>query len=74
MSKSVSFNKPSRPATPDAWVATKAPAAPSEPTKRFTVDVPDSLHRRVKVHCAQSGITIADMVRDMLQSRFPAQS
>ena len=74
MSKSVSFNKPTKPVSPDAWVATKAAVVSDEPTKRFTVDVPEALHKRVKVACAVEGVTIADKVRELLGVHFPAAS
>ena len=57
----------------DAWVA-KAPVAaeaPAEPTKRLTIDVPASLHSRIKVQCAQSGQKMADVIRALLTERFP---
>jgi hypothetical protein len=57
----------------DAWVA-KAPAAaatPAEPMKRLTIDVPASLHSRIKVQCAQKGQKMADVIRALLEERFP---
>lgn len=74
MSKSISFTKPVKSASPDAWVATKAALASEEPTKRFTVDVPEALHKRVKVACALDGCTIADKVRELLAQHFPVKS
>lgn len=51
-------------------------AAPVETTKekmsRFTIDVPESLHRRVKMQCAARGQKMADMMRDLLEREFPA--
>jgi chromosome partitioning protein len=49
-------------------------AAPAEPMKRFTIDVPVSLHTRVKTECAKSGRKMADVVRDLLERQFPAGS
>ncbi len=50
--------------------------APVEATKekmsRFTIDVPESLHRRVKMQCAARGQKMADMMRDLLEREFPA--
>lgn len=58
------------PANPDAWVsAREAPA--QEVTKRFTIDVPLSLHRRVKSQCAQQDLVMADVMRELLERRFP---
>ena len=51
-------------------------AAPVEAAKekmsRFTIDVPESLHRRVKMQCAASGQKMANMMRDLLEREFPA--
>ncbi|RYC29360.1 hypothetical protein D3273_24265 [Lichenibacterium minor] len=49
-----------------------APAAPAETMKRFTIDVPASLHTRVKIGCAQRGLKMADVLREMLEREFPA--
>ena len=40
--------------------------------KRFTIDVPESLHKRVKIGCAQRGLKMADVLREMLEREFPA--
>lgn len=52
----------------DQWIAGEARA---EPTKRLTIDVPLSLHRRVKTRCAIDDLVIADVVRELLARRFP---
>ena len=81
MSKKVSIGtRPSSrqaPASADEWVGTRAEtaAAPaSEPTKRITVDIPESLHRRVKIGCATEGTSVAGEVRAFLEKRFPGSS
>jgi hypothetical protein len=55
-----------------------APAEPmaalAEPMKRFTIDVPVSLHTRVKTECAKSGRKMADVVRGLLERQFPIGS
>lgn len=53
--------------SPDAWVAERKAA---EPTKRLTLDVPLTLHRRVKVGCARENVNMADVVRELLEQRF----
>jgi hypothetical protein len=78
--KNVFFNKPKvlnvNPV--DQWVGDGAERhvteAPAEPMKRFTIDVPVSLHKRIKTQCAADGIKMADMLREMLETRFPAKS
>lgn len=64
--------KPKR--TADQWVKagkkvvkTKEP----EPMKRFTIDVPLSLHTRIKIDCAKRGVKMADELRAMLEKKFP---
>ena len=84
MKKSVAFNNPVRAPDPaDSWVAERkadAEAAPvvvappvalDEPTKRFTIDVAEKLHTRIKVTCAQRGVKMADVLRDLLEREFP---
>ena len=80
--KTVPFKMPSKVADPaDAWVKardagreeepTPVPAAPAEPMKRFTIDVPVSLHTRIKAQCALNGVKMADMMRELLEREFP---
>jgi hypothetical protein len=44
---------------------------PGERMKRFTIDVPESLHRRVKAECALRGVKMADYLRETLEKLFP---
>ncbi len=39
--------------------------------KRLTIDIPDALHRRVKSRCGQDGVKMADVIRALLETRFP---
>jgi len=77
-SKTIAFKNPVPFAKPaEDWVGAietakpVAPAAPSGPTKRLTVDIPEDLHRRIKVDCAQKGTQISDIVREILATSFP---
>lgn len=68
--KKVSFGTqpPPKPAvTPDNWVEGKA----EEGTKRLTIDLPASLHKRVKIGCATREVKIADLVREFFEREFP---
>lgn len=73
--KKVSIKMPARGA--DEWIAERGAEVPhvahseTEPTKRLTIDLPKSLHKRVKQGCAEREITIADLVRDLLLREFP---
>ena len=70
--KKVSFSTqpPAKPApTVDQWVESRT--AEEEKTKRLTIDLPESLHRRVKVGCAERGEKMADVIRVLLEKEFP---
>lgn len=41
-------------------------------SKRLTVDISGELHIRIKVAAALQGTTLNDLIRDMLEQRFPA--
>ena len=74
MSKKVTLSvKPTeaaREATAEAWVQHGRHAV-DEPMKRFTIDVPAHLHRRIKSQCALQGVKMADEIRRLLEERFP---
>jgi hypothetical protein len=79
--KTVAFRMPAAkaPSTADAWVGQgvephlqeSVPPPPAK-MKRFTIDVPQALHWRVKVACAQRGLNMADELRRILEREFPA--
>lgn len=83
--KKVTFSgKPPTDAPPpgdvDTWVnnrqtpepePTKPEAAQQERTKRLTIDIPLSLHQRIKSQCALRDEQMADVIRDLLEARFP---
>lgn len=58
--------------SPDEWVNAKP--GPAEPMKRLTIDVPRSLHTRIKSQCALQNVQMADVIRQMLETRFPDES
>jgi acyl carrier protein phosphodiesterase len=41
--------------------------------KRLTIDIPLSLHQRVKSRCALQGEKMADVVRGLLEKQFPPE-
>jgi hypothetical protein len=41
--------------------------------KRLTVDLPEPLYRRLKLHALLSDKRMADIVRDMLDRELPAK-
>lgn len=42
----------------------------AELTKRISADLPLSVHQKLKVHCAQNNILIADFLRNLVVSQF----
>ena len=71
MSKKVSFG--TRPSTARADDAAKADDwvnNRTEATKRLTIDVPASLHARIKSQCALRGVKMADELRELLEQHF----
>lgn len=80
MSKKVSFAaRPSNRAVSadaDKWVEHRETPVTesSEPMKRLTIDVPSSLHRRLKMSCVQRGHKMADEIRTLLEQNYPAEA
>ena len=72
MSKKVAFGpKPAPAPTPDQWVENRAPeGGAGERIKRLTIDIPMSLHVRIKTQCASRGTKMADEIRTLLEERF----
>lgn len=69
----------SRPTNPDAWIK----AADVEParnadvsgfTARLTIDITPELRGRIKIFAFQRGVTVADMLRELLAREFPSTS
>lgn len=57
-------------AAADQWVENRSSAA-DEGVKRLTLDLPESLHRRIKAQCALDGRKMVDVIREMLEEKFP---
>lgn len=65
-----------RPADPESWI--KAPeqpgarnADPGRFTARLTIDITPELRGRIKIAAFQRGVTVADMLRELLAHEFP---
>lgn len=69
---SIKTKQQSREAVQEAWVKNRETNAASEVMKRLTIDVPESLHKRIKTYCASRGVIMADEIRTMLEEKFPA--
>ena len=60
----------------DDWVENRDAVPPPEPEikmKRLTIDVPISLHRKIKTTCALKNLHMADESRDLLEQHFGGQ-
>ncbi|WP_273756620.1 hypothetical protein [Bartonella sp. MM73XJBT] len=57
------------PLTADAWVGNNKGSMDGG-MKRLTIDIPESLHRLIKVSCASRGTKMADEVRELLAQKY----
>jgi ParG len=73
-SKTIAFKHPTALARPaEDWVEARTrPTSTIGSTKRLTVDVSADLHKRLKIHCANTERQISDVVRDLLEREYPA--
>ena len=56
----------------DYWVENRN-AGESEPMKRLTIDIPESLHRLIKGSCGSRGTKMADEIRELLTQKYGNQ-
>ncbi len=67
--------KPGAQKRADDWVSDSATASPEEEgvpsiiMKRLTIDIPEDLHRALKVKAATDGVKMADLVRSWITER-----
>ncbi|WP_332119844.1 hypothetical protein [Azorhizobium caulinodans] len=65
----------SRPADPEHWIKAADVAPEHRPgaafTARLTIDVTPELRGRIKVAAFRRGVTVAEMLRDLLAREFP---
>jgi predicted DNA binding CopG/RHH family protein len=58
----------------DQWVTqreeTPAPSGPSVKMKRLTLDIPEALHRAIKMQAAETGVTMAEQLRAILEQYY----
>lgn len=76
MSKRISMTaRPKQNLAADNWVETRAePAAVRTPKpKRLTIDIDPDLHKRLKLHCFQQDIPIAELLREMIEQSLRAR-
>jgi hypothetical protein len=65
-----------RPGDQNSWVRAPGPLTNRTPsaefTARLTIDVAPALRGRIKIAAFQRGLTVADMLRALLDREFPA--
>ena len=67
-----------RPGDPDSWV--RAPDLPPARTAqenfsaRLTIDVTPDLRGRIKVTAFRNGVTVAEMLRALLEREYPDET
>lgn len=62
-----------RPRDPEDWIKSAGRAETKRPdyTARLTVDITPELRGRIKIEAFTRGVTVADMLRDLLVREFP---
>lgn len=65
-----------RPADPESWVKAPDPRPARNGdaanfTARLTIDVTPDLRGQIKIAAFQRGVTVADMLRELLAREFP---
>jgi hypothetical protein len=65
-----------RPADPERWIKAPVPRSGGNAdaaafTARLTIDITPELRGRIKVVAFQRGLTVADMLRELLAREFP---
>ena len=65
-----------RPRDAESWIRSPDPSSSASIaadlyTARLTVDITPALRGRIKIAAFQRGITVADMLRDLLAREFP---
>lgn len=58
------------PAANAAAATSPTPPPPREPTRRLTLDIPERLHRAMKIRAATTGVTMLDEVRALLEVHY----
>lgn len=64
-----------RPVDPERWVKASDPRPPRNGdaafTARLTIDVTPDMRGQIKIAAFQRGVTVADMLRELLAREFP---
>ena len=81
--KKVAFTAKPQQAQLDEWVSASEPAPepPSEPAipqssiegvkmKRLTLDIPETLHRSIKLQAVTQSVSMVDLLRTLLEEKY----
>ncbi len=72
--KKVNFGKKPKPVDMEQWVSDRESLAPQqeqpEKMKRLTLDIPESLHKAIKRQAVDAGVTMADLLRELLEQHY----
>ncbi|MAW88270.1 MAG: hypothetical protein CMJ42_17265 [Phyllobacteriaceae bacterium] len=62
-----------RPSDPEDWIKSASQAEAKRPdySARLTIDITPELRGRIKIAAFERGVTVADMLRDLLAREFP---
>lgn len=75
--------RPQRPTADDAdkWVESRVVETtahqpeqaepPEQPKKKLIIELPHEMHSRFKAQCAERGVKMSDVVRDLINKAFP---
>jgi len=68
MSKKITLE--ARPKDMERWVAERTLPKAGEKMKRLTIDLPESLHKRLKYRAIEEDKTMVDLIRELLQAKL----
>lgn len=74
--KKINFGKKPKAVDMEQWVSDRDSVTPQvqqeqpEKMKRLTLDIPESLHKAIKRQAVDSGVTMADLLRDLLEQHY----
>ena len=58
----------SKAAAAEQWIKTRETArADEEPLKRMTFDMPESLHKALKLYCVEHGTKMSNVLRELIE-------
>jgi hypothetical protein len=73
--KSIAFKTPTAPLPgAEQWVEARIAPIETVAMKRLTLDVPAEVHRRLKVHCASTGLNMAELCRALIVKALAADA